>query len=54
VLVAPLDPGDIAGGIERAVLDRESLVRRGLERAQSFRWDAVAAATVEVYREAVS
>src|ERR671934_80338 len=32
---------------------RELLVPRGLERARAFRWDRVAAATVEVYREAI-
>jgi len=29
-------------------------VARGLERASQFRWDAVAAATVQVYREAAA
>jgi glycosyltransferase involved in cell wall biosynthesis len=46
------DPAEIAAGIERATAERDSLVARGLERARAFRWDAVAAATVEVYREA--
>jgi glycosyltransferase involved in cell wall biosynthesis len=54
VLVDPLDPADIASGIERAVLKRDELVRRGLERARAFSsWSAVADATVEVYRELV-
>jgi len=53
VLVDTRDPGEIAAGIERAAAERERLVRRGLERARAFRWDAVAAATVTVYREAV-
>jgi hypothetical protein len=30
------------------------LVARGLERARAFRWDAVADATVSVYREAAA
>jgi alpha-1,3-rhamnosyl/mannosyltransferase len=52
VLVDPLDPADIASGIERAVLRRDELVPRGLERARAFSsWGAVADATVEVYRE---
>jgi glycosyltransferase involved in cell wall biosynthesis len=51
VLVDPLDPIDIAAGIERAVLKREELVRRGRERARAFSWHAVADATVDVYRE---
>jgi glycosyltransferase involved in cell wall biosynthesis len=54
VLVDAHDPAEIAAGIERAASERDELVPRGLERARSFRWDAVAAATVEVYREAVA
>ena len=53
VLVDTRDPAEIAAGIERAAAERDGLVRRGLERARAFRWDAVAAATVTVYREAV-
>jgi alpha-1,3-rhamnosyl/mannosyltransferase len=52
VLVDADDPDQIADGIERAAAERELLVPRGLERARAFRWDAVAAATVAVYREA--
>lgn len=52
VLVDPLDPQAIAAGIEQAVARREELRRRGLERAAEFSWDAAAAATAEVYREA--
>jgi glycosyltransferase involved in cell wall biosynthesis len=54
VLVDPLDPADIAAGIQRATFDRESLSRRGLARARAFTWEAAADATVEVYREALS
>jgi glycosyltransferase involved in cell wall biosynthesis len=54
VLVDARDPAEIAAGIERAAAERERLVVRGLERARSFRWDAVADATVAVYREAVA
>src|SRR5919201_1363903 len=53
VLVDTNDAGEIAAGIERAAADRERLVPRGLERARAFRWDRVAAATVDVYREAI-
>jgi len=53
VLVDPHDPGELAAGIERAAAERDTLVLRGLERARSFRWDAVADATVAVYHEAV-
>jgi alpha-1,3-rhamnosyl/mannosyltransferase len=54
VLVDARDPAEIAAGIERAAADRDELVARGLERASQFRWDAVAAATVQVYREAAA
>jgi alpha-1,3-rhamnosyl/mannosyltransferase len=54
VLVDSHDPAEIAAGIERADAEREQLVRRGLERARAFRWDAVAEATVAVYREAAA
>ena len=53
VLVDPSDAADIAAGIERAAAARETLRRRGLERARAFSWSAVADATVAVYREAV-
>jgi len=54
VLVDARDPAEIAAGILRAVADRNELVPKGLERARSFRWGAVAAATVDVYREAAA
>jgi glycosyltransferase involved in cell wall biosynthesis len=54
VLVDPSDPAELAAGIERAAAERETLVPRGLERARAFRWDAVARATVGVYREALA
>ena len=54
VLVDARDPAEIAAGIERATTERDTLVARGLERARAFRWDAVAAATVDVYREAAA
>jgi glycosyltransferase involved in cell wall biosynthesis len=54
VLVDPLDPTAIAAGIENAHARRDELVPRGLQRAREFSWSAVAAATVDVYREALS
>jgi glycosyltransferase involved in cell wall biosynthesis len=54
VLVDPLDPAEIAAGIERAAWRRDELVARGLQRARAFTWGSVAAATVEVYREAAA
>lgn len=54
ILVDPLDPTDIATGIERAVLKRDELVQRGRERARAFTWRAAAEATVDVYNEAAA
>jgi glycosyltransferase involved in cell wall biosynthesis len=54
VLVDARDPAEIAAGIERAAAEREQLVPLGLERARRFRWNAVAAQTVDVYREAAA
>jgi glycosyltransferase involved in cell wall biosynthesis len=54
VLVDPNDPVELAAGLERAVAERDVLVTRGLERARAFRWDAIADATVGVYREAAA
>jgi glycosyltransferase involved in cell wall biosynthesis len=54
VLVDGHDSDEIAAGIERATSQREQLVPRGLERARAFRWEAVASATVDVYREAAA
>jgi glycosyltransferase involved in cell wall biosynthesis len=54
VLVDPNDSVDLAAGIERAAAQRAELVARGLERARAFRWDAIADATVAVYREAAA
>ena len=54
VLVDPNDPAELAAGIERAAAQRAELVPRGLERARAFRWDAIADATVAVYREAAA
>jgi glycosyltransferase involved in cell wall biosynthesis len=54
VLVDSSDPAELAAGIERAAAERDVLVPRGLERARAFRWDAIAEATVGVYREALA
>jgi glycosyltransferase involved in cell wall biosynthesis len=54
VLVDTSDPSELAAGLERAAAERDLLVPRGLERARAFRWDAVAGATVGVYREAIA
>ena len=51
VLVEPGDPVALAGGIERALADRERLVEAGLERAKRYRWSETARQTLDVYRE---
>ena len=54
VLVDPLDPADIAAGIERADRERETLRVAGLARARAFTWDETARATRAVYEEAAA
>lgn len=51
ILVEPADPAALAGGIERALADRERLVAAGLERARAFNWADTARRTLGVYRE---
>jgi glycosyltransferase involved in cell wall biosynthesis len=41
---------DLAGGIERALADRDRLRAAGLERARSYSWEETARLTAEVYR----
>jgi glycosyltransferase involved in cell wall biosynthesis len=53
ILVEPGNPVALAGGIERALADRERLVRAGLERAARFSWEESARRTLGVYRELV-
>jgi glycosyltransferase involved in cell wall biosynthesis len=51
ILVEPGNPVALAGGIERALADRERLVAAGFERARQFSWAETAEKTVAVYRE---
>jgi glycosyltransferase involved in cell wall biosynthesis len=53
ILVEPGNPAALAGGIERALADRERLIRAGLERAARFSWEETARLTLQVYRELV-
>jgi glycosyltransferase involved in cell wall biosynthesis len=53
VLVDPLDPGDIADGLERAITERDRFVELGRRRVAAFTWERTAALTAEVYRELV-
>ncbi len=50
ILVEPGNPVALAGGIERALADRERLVRAGLERARRYSWQETARRTLDVYR----
>jgi glycosyltransferase involved in cell wall biosynthesis len=52
VLIDPLEPRAIRGGIEEAFARREELVRKGIERAKEFTAKRFAASTLAVYREA--
>jgi glycosyltransferase involved in cell wall biosynthesis len=47
------EPNDLADAIRRALEDRDSLVRAGLERARLFTWDETVRRTLAVYREAL-
>jgi glycosyltransferase involved in cell wall biosynthesis len=51
ILVAERNPVELAGGIERALADRDRLVSAGLERAKRFTWAETARRTLAVYRE---
>ena len=51
VLVDPLDPAAIRGGIEEALVRCDELRAAGLERARTFSWASSARATADVYRE---
>jgi glycosyltransferase involved in cell wall biosynthesis len=51
ILVEPGDPVALAGGIERALADRDRLVEAGFARARLFSWTETARRTLAVYRE---
>jgi glycosyltransferase involved in cell wall biosynthesis len=51
VLVNPLNPADIADGLERAITERDDWVRRGRSRVGQFTWERTASLTADVYRE---
>jgi glycosyltransferase involved in cell wall biosynthesis len=53
----PLDAGDIAATVRRVLEDgelRTGMVERGRARVAELSWEATAAATAEVYREAIA
>jgi glycosyltransferase involved in cell wall biosynthesis len=51
ILVEEQNSVALAGGIERALADRDRLVAAGLERAKRFTWAETVRRTLEVYRE---
>jgi glycosyltransferase involved in cell wall biosynthesis len=51
ILVAEQDPVALAEGVERAIADRDRLVRAGLERARLYSRQETARQTLAVYRE---
>ena len=51
ILLDERSPVQLAGGIERALADRERLVAAGLERARRFSWAETARRTLAAYRE---
>lgn len=53
VLVDPLDIEDIAEGLERAIVDRATLIAAGRRRAAEFTWANTAELTMNAYRELV-
>jgi glycosyltransferase involved in cell wall biosynthesis len=53
ILVSERDPVALAGGIERALADRDRLVRAGLEHVRLYTWAETARRTLAVYWELV-
>jgi glycosyltransferase involved in cell wall biosynthesis len=51
ILVEERNAPALAGGIERAIADRERLRAAGLERARRYSWAETARLTLETYRE---
>jgi glycosyltransferase involved in cell wall biosynthesis len=48
------EAGALAGGVRRALAERERLVTAGLERAALFTWDETARRTLDVYRQVLA
>ncbi len=53
ILVEQRNPVALAGGIERALADRDRLREAGLARARPFTWAETARRTLQAYRELV-
>lgn len=52
VLVNPENIDDIAQGINKAISQRQDLIKKGLTRAKDFSWEKTARETLGVYQEA--
>lgn len=53
ILVDPRSWESIAGGIKKALEDRENLIKKGLIQAKKFSWEKCARETLEVYEKAI-
>ena len=51
ILVDPTDVKSIACGIEKALVTRSDLVKKGLARVKQFSWEKAARGTLKVYQE---
>jgi glycosyltransferase involved in cell wall biosynthesis len=54
IRVDPESPEEIAAGIERALAERDELVRRGLEHASGFTWRGAGEIMLRAYAEAAA
>jgi len=54
IRVDPESPEEIAAGIERALVERDELVRRGLEHASGFTWRRAGEIMLRAYAEAAA
>jgi glycosyltransferase involved in cell wall biosynthesis len=57
VIVNPQEPEAIADAVNRVLIDdnlKQSLIRKGLQRAKQFTWERAAEQTFQVYREVAS
>lgn len=54
ILVQPARPAALAGGIERAIADRQRLTQLGRERAKQFSWRRSAEIAANVYRKLIA
>lgn len=51
VLVDPYSIDSIVDGINKAITDRDKLIKKGKQRLKDFSWEKAARETLEVYKE---